>query len=328
MIRKRSLYALFGAAMLSSALFFTACEEDTPVTTDTAPAAPTGLMALSLNDSTVRVKWTASTSESNSNFKDYELTASGANGAGDLTFTPAAKGETTVNLTGLKKGVKYTVSVKARSTTLSSAAATVECAGATRMTGKRAYETAASQGSGLSLANGENLTISSGGQWDLCLDTRVVNGVDNVAFGAPGASTYTDNNGKFNNGQQAKATVIFSTGTTPNFTPATFDADNMDDIFDTQAIGTGKTGVQIMVENLETKTKGVVFYGKTAEGNYFKAIIKAGTGGKILQGSAGTRYVEVDYSYQSAANVPHALLQRMFVANNPTIVKMHTATTK
>lgn len=327
MIRKRSLYALFGAAMLSSALFFTACEEDTPVTTDTAPAAPTGLMALSLNDSTVRVKWTASTSESNSNFKDYELTASGANGAGDLTFTPAAKGETTVNLTGLKKGVKYTVSVKARSTTLSSAAATVECAGATRMKGS-AYETASTtSGSGLRLSDAQTLLVSSGSEWDLCLDTRVVNGVENIAFGAPGASTYTDENGKFKNGQQAKATVIFSTGTTPNFTPATFDADNMDDIFDTQAIGTGKTGVQIMVENLETKTKGVVFYGKTADNKYFKGFVKY-SNGKILQGAAPNRYVDVDYSYQSAANVPHALLQRMYVANNPAIVKMHTATTK
>lgn len=211
------------AAIAVTAALFIGCEDtgtNTPV--KFIPAPPSNLMALSLSETSIRIKWTPSPSESNAEFKGYRIIAK----SGTQTFNPitTGKGETIVDLLGLDAGKIYDISVMAYTNDTVSSAITISWAGAKRFRGIRAYETASVNGSGIRLSDGMNLTIANGTQWDVCLDTRTVGGQDNWAFGSPQASTYTDDNGRFirgaQAGQPAKVTVIFSDSTAQGYTPS------------------------------------------------------------------------------------------------------------
>ncbi|MCS7000834.1 MAG: fibronectin type III domain-containing protein [Candidatus Kapabacteria bacterium] len=311
-------------SVLGASLFFVGCEDtgtQTPV--KFIPAPPSNLMAVSLSETSIRLKWTPSPSESNAEFRGYRITAV----SGNQTFAPltTGKGQTIVDIVGLDAGKKYTFTVVAITADTASSGISLEWAGARRFRGIRAFETASANGSGIRLSDGTNLTIANGTQWDVCLDTRVVGGQDNWAFGSPQASTYTDDQGRFlrgaQAGQPAKVTIIFSDSSAQGYTPYFVVADSLEAVFENQALGTGKKQVQIMVENLQNQTRNLVFYAKTAEGNFAKIMLKA-IGGKILQGTAPNRYVEIDYSFQTAANVPYALAKGTPAIDNPRIVKI------
>lgn len=333
---KQRLIVLFSLAM---GALVVGCEDtstNTPV--KFIPAPPSNLMALSLSETSVRLKWTPSPSESNAEFVGYRIIASSQG----QTFNPitTGKGQTIVDIAGLDVGKKYTFTIVAYTRDTASSSISIEWAGARRFRGIRAFETASANGSGIRLSDGANLTIASGTEWDLCLDTRVVGGQDNWAFGSPGASTYTDDNGLFlrgaQAGQRAKATVVFSdsntVGNTTYYTPYFVVADSLEGVFESQAIGTGKKMVQIMLENLQNQTRSVVFYVMVAPDNsatpnlsqyrFAKVLLKA-AGGSVLQGSSPNRYVEIDYSLQTAAGVPYALVQGgLQPVSNPRIVKI------
>lgn len=321
---KRRLLAL-SLAMVGA--FFAGCEDtstNTPVTF--IPAPPSNPMALSLSDTSVRLKWTPSPSESNTAFKGYLIKAT----SGSRTFVtdtiPA--GQTIVDLLGLDANKIYTFTIVACTKDTVSSSISIEWAGAKRFRGIRAYETASTNGSGIRLSDGANLTIANGTQWDVCLDTRTDGGQDNWAFGSPQASTYTDTLGYFirgaQAGQKAKDTWVFCDSTSQGPVPYFVVADSLEAVFESRALGTGKMqNVQIMLENLQNQNRSVVFYVKTAEGNFAKILLKA-VGGSVLQGSAPNRYVEIDYSFQTAVNVPYALRQGIAPVDNPRIVKIGT----
>lgn len=320
---KRRLLALSLAIV---GAFFAGCEDtstNTPVTF--IPAPPSNPMALSLSDTSVRLKWTPSPSESNTAFKGYRIKAT----SGSQTFNPitTSPGQTVVDVLGLDAGKTYTFTIVAYTSDTVSSSISIVWAGAKRFRGIRAYETASTNGSGIRLSDGANLTIANGTQWDVCLDTRTDGGQDNWAFGSPQASTYTDTLGYFirgaQAGQKAKVTAVFSDSTTQGYMPYFVVADSLEAVFESQALGTGKKQVQIMLENLQNQNRSVVFYVKTAEGNFAKILLKA-VGGSVLQGSAPNRYVEIDYSFQTAVNVPYALRQGIAPVDNPRIVKIGT----
>lgn len=318
----KSICLLATIAVVSSALFI-GCEDsgtDTPVAF--VPAPPSSPMALSLTETSIRLKWTASPSETNSAFVGYRITAT----SGAQTFNPinVPKGQTIVDIVGLDEGKKYTFTIQAYTADTVSSAISIEWAGARRFRNIRAFETASANGSGIRLSDGANLTIANGTQWDLCLDTRPVGGQDDWAFGSPQASTYTDDQGRFIRGAQAgqlaKATVLFSDSTAQAVTPYTVVADSLEAVFESAALGSGKKVYQIMVEKLQIANRSLICYVRTQEGNFAKVLLKA-VGGSILQGTAPNRYVEVDYSYQTAVNVPYALVTGA-VPSAPPIIKI------
>lgn len=325
---------LFLLSLVVMGAFVAGCEDtstNTPV--KFIPAPPSNLMALSMSETSVRLKWTPSPSESNTEFQGYRITTT----SGTQTFNPitTAKGQTIVEIVGLDAGKIYTFSVAAITADTASSSISIEWAGAKRFRGIRAFETASANGSGIRLLDGTNLTIANGTEWDVCLDTRVVRGQENWAFGSPGASTYTDDNGNFLRGAQAgqrsKATIILSDSGAMGYTPYVVLADSLEAVFESQAIGTGKKHVQIMVENLQNQTKSLVFYAMVAPDNsaapnlaqyrFAKILLKA-SGGAVLQGTSPNRYVEIDYSIQPAVGVPYALVGGFTPVANPRIVKI------
>ncbi len=333
-MKKRFLAAMLGAL----GIVLAGCEDNTTNTPVTfIPAPPSNLMALSLSDTSVRIKWTPSPSESNAEFKGYRVTVT----SGTQTFNPLTlgKGQTIVDVLGLDAGKTYSFTVVAYTNDTVSSSISIQWAGAKRFRGIRAFETSSSNGSGIRLLDGSNLTIANGTEWDVCLDTRQEQGKpDNWAFGSPRASTYTDDEGKFirgaRAGQLAKATIIFCDSTAPqNVTPYFVVADSLEAVFDSKAIGTGKAIRQIMLENLQAQSKNMIFYAMVAPDNslnppttqyrYAKIMLKA-QGGAILQGTAPNRYVEIDYSIQTAVGVPYALVKGIIPFDHPRIVKIGT----
>jgi hypothetical protein len=329
-MKQRFLPLMLGAI----GVFLGGCEDtttNTPVTF--IPAPPSNLMALSIDETTVRLKWTPSPSESNAEFKGYRITAT----SGSQTFNPntVGKGETIVEIKSLDANKTYTFTVAAYTNDTVSAGISIQWAGAKRFRGIRAFETASANGSGIRLLDGTNLTIANGTEWDVCLDTRTDSGQVNWAFGSPRASTYTDGAGRFlrgaKAGQLAKATIIFCDSTSQGYVPSFVVADSLEAVFESQAIGSGKKQVQILLENLQNQAKSVVLYAMVAPDNsanppanqyrFAKILLKA-AGGSILQGTSPNRYVEIDYSIQTAVGVPYALVKGMMSPGNAPIVKI------
>ncbi|MES2765193.1 MAG: fibronectin type III domain-containing protein [Bacteroidota bacterium] len=268
------------------------CNENTvdPVGTDStaAPLAPTGLMANSQSGA-VALKWTSSAS---TNVSNYELTVSPAPTSGSSTISIGSALNTYV-VSNLTNGTTYSFSLKAKSSTKSSAPATISWAPATRMSGVKVYETASSSfGSGLNFSSGSVLTVANGATWDLGLDTRTVGGAPSYDLGSPSLTSYTFPGA-------VKTTLISD----KRYEGAT----SLDAVFDTEALGSSAAMAPTTARliNFTSVTQGFVFFAKTAEGNYAKVLVKA-VGGKILQGTAPNRYVEMDVSYQSATNIPYA----------------------
>jgi hypothetical protein len=279
----------------------------TPVTTQgftegevtLPPAPPTGLMANSNDFQSVNLKWTASASASAPDFSHYELVVTPANGTAMAPIT-IAKGSVSYTVTGLTEGTVYTFSLRSKSTATTnnmSNAVVVQWSPATRIIGIKLYETLSSQfGAGIDLSTGEVLKAQNGANWDIALDTRVVNGVVDNALGSPSVLTYNISN--------PRATLISSKVVSSGVT-------SLDDVFETQALGDASINLRpdsaryLRVDNF---TNNVVFFARTVDGNFAKILVKAANG-KLLQGTAPNRYVEMDISYQSAANVPYAFVR-------------------
>lgn len=288
---------IFTLTALFVTLFgFYACDEI--ITPDPEKPEPiVSLEANSIDNQTVGLKFEGSPSESNALFDGYYL-----------KITPGTFPEEKIpvgsknlyKVQGLTEGTEYTFTVYAKYTNGEvSLEKSIKWSPATRYSADiRVYEYASTRGSGLNLndASGEptTLTIANASKWDICLDTRN----DKLVIGSPKASDYTDANFKFGNGQSARDLDVYNVYTTIN---------DLDDVFDTKAINEYANPTQ-KVYDFTNSTTGFVMFVKTYPGTssyYAKVLVKANNG-KILQGTAPDRYVQLSVSYQKVAGVPYA----------------------
>ena len=282
-------------------LIIAACNETTTPSV-VKPDAPTSLMATSIDSATVRLKWTLSTSESTTGFTGYTLYI----GPGPFQPISIQKGTNTYDVKGLNEGTIYSFTLYANIDTVQSAnAASIQWSPASRFVTNvndatiKLYETASNFGSGLELYDEsggapKTLTVASGSNWNLALDTRT-DGKTIVA--SPTLINY-------NYGSQPPITQI-SSDYFDNLT-------SLDDVFDSQALDAGNFDVRaITLEDLGiTANTGVVFILRTKVGSnsdytYAKVLIK-NVNGSWLQGTSPDRYIECVVSYQKTPGVPYA----------------------
>ncbi len=289
-------------------LLFGACEESTtpqePSTTS-PPQPPSNLQALSVNDSTVRLRWNPSPSESNANFGFYRLRVYD-DAQGRLLGVIRLGTQSPVDITGLRSGTVYRFELYAvwrdttRDTSQSLTAAVVRWAPAARYTQLsdgspiRLYETDSQFPSGLDLEGPDGkprtLTVAQGSEWDLCLDTRG----GSWDIGSPALSSYTI--------ATPRRTLI---DTARLRQPKYLAVDSLNQIFETEAFGS--TTLAEALANFNTQRRGFVLVLRTQDGNWAKVFVKADAQGNILRGTAPNRYVELEISYQKTPNVPYAL---------------------
>ncbi len=296
--------ALSAALLVASALFVSSCDDTTTTPTAFVPAAPSNLTALSVNDSTIRIMFTPSASESSTDFTGYSITAT--SGSSTKTFTVAKAGGTGtsiwVDVHPLESGKTWALALKATSKDSASSSITTSWATATRYTGLKAYERSSSLGSGINLVNGTQQTVAAGGSWDLCFDS------DNGAYGAPGASAYVS--GGQIGGSTPRKTYIFASDV-DHFYAVT--ADSLNAVYEAKAINDTTSGRKLKIEgtvDVTTGTKSFALFVLTQDNNFAKILIKA-NGGKLIQSDANGKYVEIDASVQRTALVPYALRQAL-----------------
>lgn len=266
-------------------------------------------MALSINETTIHLKYDISSSETNSLFQDYFLTYWESGTTGTPMTMAVAKGVNPIAVTGLAEGKIYEFELVARFTNNenSETAAKVKWSPAARFeltvndAPIRIYETASNFGSGLQIYYGsENgpraRTIQNGQEWDLGVRTEG----NTILFGSATKLTYN-----------------YPTDPEPTFMLTDYWlANSLNDVFDSKAMDEGDRNTKYSEYTLDlatvTGTQNAVFYvrkyqpGQTRY-NYAKIMVKRNlTSGGFLHGDAPNRHLLLEISYQKVSDVPYA----------------------
>lgn len=299
----------FMTAFAVAALVLAGCSEDNPIDPDPTLdlKAPKNLMATSIDENTIRIKWTASDDETSADFKEYIVSYKPETSSDFVMLTTAAaitNSTGTVDITDLDEGVVYDIRVvtKASDNTLGTVSANVKWSPSRRFVETegldpiRIYESAtATLGSGLDVFPdaGEpySVTLGSAAKWNLGLYTT--GGV--IKFGS------------------AKAVGYNAITVNPDVVDGLMysnpkNAADLDDVFDSGAMNAApynysSTAVDLSSSAYDTYA-GAVFYVKVGN-NYAKVLVKKGASG-WLQGDSPNRYLELEIAYQATENVPYA----------------------
>ncbi|MCO5252616.1 MAG: fibronectin type III domain-containing protein [Candidatus Kapabacteria bacterium] len=302
------LLAVLFASLLMGFLV-TSCTEDDPVDpTNEKPAAPTNLMALSVNETTIHLKYDISPSEQNSLFQDYFLNYWVVGETANPMTMAVAKGVNPIAVTGLEEGKIYEFQLVARYTNNenSAASANVKWSPASRFVETifdapiKIYESASGFGSGLQIYDGtegpSSLTVTNGANWDLGLETAG----NTIMFGSATKLGYN-----------------FQTQPQPTFMMTDyFLADALNDVFDSRSMDDGDRNTKYAETTLDLATvagsQNAIFYvrkyqpGKTRY-NYAKVMVERNAlSGGFLHGVAPNRHLILHISYQKVEDVPYA----------------------
>lgn len=272
-----------------------------------APAAPTGIMATSLDDETVGLKWTKSADADESFFGGYMLEVT----PGGMAPIAIAADAEMYAVTGLDAGMEYTFELKSIWTDgdLESVPATITWSPAFRFTTDavdqeiKVYESSSSFGSGLDLFD-EALegpkTYKTSGTNSGMINFAIKTEGDQIWVGSPLEMTY---NWGGDDPMDLEVGNVYE-----NIT-------SLDDIYDSEALNTAYSFMPKVIdvadaaEYDQNSNLAMVVRVKNADDtyNYAKIMLVPATGGGFLHGTAPDRYVVIEVSYQKEVDVPYAL---------------------
>jgi hypothetical protein len=316
-------FLMTGALVAVMGIGVTGCGDDpvAPTTIDNA----TALEANAMNATSVGLRWTRPAAGGLTYRIIYgQVNAAGAS-VGVMDTVSGVTGDSTVitDLTQVPTGGAYKFTLYSVSGTTSSSGVSIKWAPAARLTQDaavpgatlRMYEFASPNGSGLvldsALGGPKNVRVRLGAPGD---PHDVALAIYNNA--AANAARYTDS---FDIGP-AYALVGFANAdnfdTSSYISVRGYDVNSLDELYlplslDSyiNASGTAAGNISAFtLPNVRPDGKGVAFLMRVGNGNgrhYLRVLVK-NVGGKLLQGSGNSRYVEVELSYQMAANVPYA----------------------
>lgn len=323
----KNLTPLLMGGLMMAALGFgsTGCNENTVDPNDstgngTAPSAPTGLMAVTQGPTQVGLKWTPSTDTGSISYS-IEAIPTGAVVAGDTVRVTAAVGASTVTVTGLGSNKAYTFHVySVRSTVKSTSSAQITWAGASRHstsgTTMRMYEFDSQLGSGLTVdpAKGGPANISvRNASTDVQLAMYNLDNLganDTILIGAAYAIEAYRNVNAFDINTYVSSQI--------------FAVPSLDQWYENADLTTrfDNTGNLYYYKVLETVggSNTYMFYLRTGTAgsyHYARVLLKKDGSGRILQGTAPNRYVEVEISYQLTPDLPYAKLPAGAIVPQP-----------
>ena len=308
------------AFALAGAFFIGGCNENTSdPTTTTKPNAPTAIMAQSVSESSVKIKWTAPTGT----FDSYHVKI--MDGTTLVKEDKAvAKTVTTYTATNLTEGKAYSFEVMAVSGTEMSSAVKITWAPARRSTVSfKLYSSKNNtNGSGLNIFGTDNPSVkkvAEGALWDICFDDEGGNFI-----GSPGVSRYVeeDANGDyvFKSAPSQVARIVSLprkvSGTDTTVARIYEGVSSLDDVYESQDLSVLASDTRyaerlVNLNNVADKTKGIVFlvrYRPDPEKTdyYFAKVLVKSNGTSLVQGTGANAFVEVEVSYQKFLNMPYA----------------------
>jgi len=284
---------------------FVGCDSTTtdPVTpSDPDVAAPTNLMAAS-GDGSIFLKWTLSTSESQSNFGTYSITYLNRS-TNESKSASVAKSQTTYRLDGLVNGTEYTITMRSvtQNGKQSSDLASINWAPAVRQSTDdqgvpiKVYATTSSLNSAIDLYNamGKAEVIPQSGA---DFKTRG----DFYFFAASSTSSTLSIISPAEANNQGEVT---------QFSTTTINADDLDSQYASEFPAASTFSLKQIDINDGTAATGKIFFARLVRGSdyyYFRILIKKGvSSGKIVQGSGNDRFITIVVSYQSTKNIAFA----------------------
>ncbi|KXK57399.1 MAG: fibronectin type III domain-containing protein [Chlorobi bacterium] len=297
---------LIGSALLATLVVGGCNENDNPVDPTPDPVAPkavTNLVAVSLDKSTVGLRWNSPVDTA---LTGYEVSWKSLDGIDSASIT---SNDTTETIPNLREGKIYTFTVRTKRGTTLSAAVTRQWAGAQRFSNDAAnpamtiklYEKASSNGSGLtldpSLGGPKNVSVAKPTS-DVQLGF-IVDPAGKVVIGAAYSFPEFKNVDKFDSNTYVSTQSWVATGLNDWFITQSLDTYIPNDdgnlrAFTFEATVSGATGQGFVV-----RTGGKDNY-------HYARVFVNNVGGKLLQGTAPNRYVELTISYQNTPNVPFA----------------------
>lgn len=303
--------------VIALATVLVGCVEENPTlspTTTVAPSpVPEAAVAL-VNETTVKVRWKPSPSEQLPAFQEYYLVL--VEMATQRVVRRLAiserRPEYIIELSGLRQGTLYGLDIwiRFKDNTLSTAPRTLLFAPAipyTAIAGQpiRLYEQdAQAQPNGLNFSMGGMpalLTQAFAAQWDLCFEI-----VDGQAYiGSPRGSRAYVGEGKPLQPGTGRRTLVGSTVIT--------DVDSLEDVWVSAPLDTSAgrlDTVMLPIPERLASGKGLAFFLMRVDTTWAKIFIKPGSDGRLIQGEAPQRYVELHLSYQPAKAIPSALPYR------------------
>lgn len=301
MVRKLKLVGVPIAVLLMG------CVEENPALspTNTVSASPVPEAAVAIvNESTVKVRWKPSPSEQLPAFKEYYLVLveMATQRVVRRISVTERQPEYILLLGGLRRGTLYGLDiwVRFRDNTLSTAPRTLLFSPAvqyTEIAGQpiRLYEQDAppEYPNGLNLNMGGMpavLTRAFAAQWDICFE--IVDG--QARIGSPIASQVY--------GGQRKQTLVGNRVVT--------DVAALDEVWVSSPLDSaaGDLGpLMLDVPEQLPSNKGIAFFLMRVDTTWAKVLIKPGPDGRLVQGTAPQRYVELAISYQPEKAIPSAL---------------------
>ncbi len=273
------------------------------------PAQVAWLRASSISDRTVRLKWdTPADADPGLTLITVEWKAVGASESGSLELAPATR---EVDIVEIQPGVMYDFTLRAHRGASASAPATIRYAAAARFTHDRLdpaatlrmYEKTSSHGAGLVLDPHRGGPYNIGvGQPDpkvqLGMYVMTGNGEDSVIVGP--AYSFVE----FKHVDSFDPNVYIS--------QMSYDVKDLDSWMMERPLNSyiatdyGNVSAFIFPAISTSLSHGFVLRtGLEGEYHYARVLVK-NVNGRILQGEAPNRYIEVEVSYQEKANIPFA----------------------
>lgn len=306
--------------MAMFALVLASCNEnENPLDpTPSGPNAPTAIMAKSNSTSSVGLMWVAATTGEAATGYIVEYNEVGT--VTKLRDTIRSASTTTAVVNGLTIGTRYEFAVKAYNANGASAASApiIWAPADVRSTSIRLYSSRnTSNGSGASIVTGQQLRVAQGSQWDICFDDK--NG--RPLIGSPGVSGYVNNKFQFLGDTLLTAKIVSLDTALANTRTGT----SVGDIYYAVSLDSGAKFTEFLYDLDDPridKTKNFAFVVRirvdTDIVNFARVLVKS-NGTSFVNGSGSDSYVEIETSYQTVTNVPHAIMQRLFPAR-PTVV--------
>jgi hypothetical protein len=294
---------LFTAMILTGSGCDTTMDPENP-NTQTGVAGPSNLRAYSMDSSRVGLTWNLSPDENKQELLNYVITVRDT--AGNVrTPISAVKGQSAATVSGLTEGVVYIFTIRNNVTSgaVSTDSATVRWSPAKRFDSEgsapiQVFETAdPNRPSGLDL-----YSPSTNGPV-----TRSITGPTNALVDLFVATLSGSQNLEI---RSASLSTSIPSGKVTTFDPNGVNAASLNS--DPRLVPPAATAFTTLVVTVPNApaSQGLIFWGKTQEGNYFRLFIES-NGTSLISGPVGNRFITVRISYQSVVGNPYSIRERI-----------------